>query len=86
MEDPNLVISGLSREHSQDDGRVQIKIFRLEREEEWTLEVVAEDGTSTVWDNTFVSTRVALDEAIRAVDEEGVRSFLEVGNVIPFRR
>ncbi len=52
MEDPNLVISGLSREHSQDDGRVQIKIFRLEREEEWTLEVVAEDGNSTVWENT----------------------------------
>ncbi len=86
MYDPNLVISGLSREHSQDGGRVQIEIYRLEREEEWTLEVVAEDGTSTVWENTFVSARVALDEAIRAVNEEGVRSFLEGGNVIPFRR
>jgi hypothetical protein len=52
MEGPgNLVISGFSREHSHDDGRVQIKIYRLEREEEWTLEIVAEDGTSTVWDN-----------------------------------
>ena len=86
MYDPNLVISGLSREYSQGGGRVRIEIFRLEREEEWTLEVVAEDGSSTVWDNTFVSARVALDEAIRAVDEEGVRSFLNGGNVIPFHR
>jgi hypothetical protein len=35
---------------------------------------VVEDGTSTVWDViTFASDREALDEAIRAVDEEGVR-------------
>jgi hypothetical protein len=86
MEDPNLVMSGHSREHSQEGGRVKINIFRLEREEEWTLEVVAEDGTSTVWDNTFVSARDALDEALLTVDKEGVRSFLEGGNVIPFRR
>ncbi len=86
MYDPNLVISGLSREHSQGDGRVRIEIYRLEREEEWTLEVVAEDGNSTVWENTFVSAQVALDKAIQAVNEEGVRSFLEGGNVIPFRR
>ena len=50
------------------------------------MEVVAEDGNSTVWENTFVSAQVALGEAIRAVEEEGVRSFLESGNVIPFRR
>ena len=86
MYDPNLVISGLSREYSQGESHVRIEIYRLEREEEWTLEVVAEDGNSTVWENTFVSARVALDEAIRAVDEEGVRSFLASGNVIPFRR
>ena len=86
MYDPNLVISGLSREHSQGDGRVQIEIYRLEREEHWTLEVVADDGTSTVWDDTFATDQAALDEAIRAVNEEGVRSFLEGGNVIPFRR
>lgn len=86
MYDPNLVISDLSREHSQGTGRVRIEIYRLESEEQWTLEVVADDGTSTVWDDTFVTDQVALDEAVRAVDEEGVRSFLEGGNVIPFRR
>ena len=86
MYDPNLVISGLSCEHSQGDSRVRIEIYRLEREEEWTLEVVAEDGTSTVWDDTFITDQAALDEAICTIDEEGVRSFLEGGNVIPFRR
>ena len=86
MEYPNLVTSGLSCEHSHGDGHVRIGIYRLDHEEEWTLEIVAKDGTSTVWDDTFATDQEALDEAIRSVDKEGVRSFLEGGNVIPFRR
>ena len=86
MEYPSLVISGLSCEHSHGDGHVQIEIYRLEHEEGWTLEIVAEDGTSTVWGGTFITDQAALDEATRSVNAEGVRSFLEGGNVIPFRR
>ena len=86
MDHPHLLISGLSCEHSHGDGHVQIEIYRLEHEEEWTLEIVAEDGNSTVWDDTFATDREALYEAIWSVDKEGVRSFLEGGNVIPFRR
>lgn len=84
MTEPNLVTSGLWREHSHHDGRVRIEIYRLEDDEGWTLEVVGEDGTSTVWDETFVSDQAALEEAVKAVREEGVRGFL--GNVISFRR
>ncbi len=86
MKDPNLVISGLSCEHLQGDDDIRIEIYRLEHEEDWTLEVVANDGTSTVWDDPFDSDRSALDEAIRAIHEEGIRAFHEGGNVIPFRR
>ena len=86
MEYPKLVTSGLSCEHSHGDGHVQIEIYRLDHEEGWALEIVAKDGTSTVWDDTFATDREAFDEAIRAVAEEGVRPFLEGGNVIPFHR
>ena len=85
MDEPNLVISGLSRDHSHHDGRVRIEIYRLEDEHEWTLEVVDKEGTSTVWDDTFSSDEAALEEVLRCLREEGPQAF-SGGNVIPFRR
>jgi hypothetical protein len=38
----------------------------------WSL--VAEDGTSTVWDDLF-SDEIALVEALKAIKENGIRSF-----------
>jgi Uma2 family endonuclease len=47
MADPNIVTSGLSKVVLVEGLNLQIEIYRLEHQTEWTLEVVDEDGTST---------------------------------------
>jgi TRAP-type C4-dicarboxylate transport system substrate-binding protein len=37
--------------------------------------VVDEEGTSTVWDDLFPTDREALDEALKAIREEGFIAF-----------
>jgi hypothetical protein len=84
--DPNLVTSGLSRRVTKDGVTVEVNIIRLEQEAVWSLEVVTADGASTVWDEQFASDEEAYAEFERTVSEEGIRTFLDEGNVIPFRR
>lgn len=86
MSDPNLVYSGLSKSISESGHTFRIEIFRLEHEMAWTLEVVDEKGTSTVWEEPFPSDREALDEVYRTLREQGAEVFLDGGNVVPFRR
>ena len=86
MNDPNILISGLSRKFSQDGVDFRIEIYRLEHDPNWTLEVVDEDGTSTVWDDLFQTDQEALDEALKTIQEEGPSAFRDAGNVISFPR
>jgi hypothetical protein len=84
---PNIITSGLSGVVSQDGVTVDVQIYRLEREPaKWSLEVVNDAGTSTVWDNTFPTDQLAYDEFRRTVAEEGMMTFVGGENVIPFRR
>ena len=48
--EPNIVASGLSRTVTIDEVTVEVQIYRLEHDSQWTLEVVNGEGTSTVWD------------------------------------
>ena len=84
--EPNLVHSGLSRMVTKDGVNVEVSIVRLENETSWSLEVVNSSGTSTVWDDLFPSDDDAFAEFERTVAEEGIRTFLDGGKVIPFRR
>ena len=84
--EPNLVHSSLSRMVTKDGVTVEVSIVRLENETEWSLEVVNSSGTSIVWDDLFPSDEEAYAEFERTVAEEGIRTFLEGGKVIPFRR
>lgn len=84
--DPNLVTSSLSGIVTRDGVRVEVNIVRLEDEKLWSLEVVNVDGTSIVWDERFSSDDEAHAEFERTVSEEGMKTFLDQGNVIPFRR
>ena len=43
------------------------------------------DNTSIVWDDLFASDDEAYTEFERTVAEEGIRTFLDKENVIPFR-
>ena len=60
------------------DCTVQVHIYRLAgTDDEWTLEVVDHEGTSTVWDETFASDHDAYEAFEQAVAEDGIRSFAE---------
>jgi len=72
-----LVLSELCQTMSRDGTFVEIEIYRLEDENVWTLEVVDETNASTVWDNTYPTEQAALNEALRVINEEGIRSFMK---------
>jgi hypothetical protein len=83
--EPNLVTSGLSRRVTRDGITVEICIYRLETNQEWSLEVVNSAGTSTVWDNVFSSDDAANEEFLRTLADEGMSTFLDSAKIIPFR-
>ena len=84
--EPNLVRSGLSGTVTKDGTTVEVSIVRLEDEPRWSLEVVNTSGTSIVWHDLFLSDESAYAEFQRTVAEEGIQTFLDSGNVLPFRR
>jgi hypothetical protein len=75
-DEPVLVKSPLSTRIENENTFVDIEIYRLEEQNFWTLEVVDELGGSTVWDNEFPSDKAAFEEAILAIEEEGLESFM----------
>lgn len=80
----NLVDSGLSQRTIIEGHKFKIEIYRLEHEPQWSLEVVDEDGTSTVWDDLFDTDQAALDEVLKTIKEEGLSAFRDSGNVVSF--
>ena len=56
---PELIESSLCRSIEQAGVRLTINIVRIATERGWSLEVVNEHGTSTVWDNLFPTDRDA---------------------------
>lgn len=83
-DEPNLVNSGKSQSVTIDGHRFQIEIYRLERDETWTLEVVDEEATSHVWDDQFASDKTARDAALNEIQVEGAQQFMRGNNVIRF--
>jgi hypothetical protein len=83
--DPKIVNSRLSRTVTQGGVTVEVSIIRLEHETQWSLEVVNFANTSIVWDDLFTSGDQAYAEFERTVAEEGMRTFLDQGDILPFR-
>lgn len=67
------VLSSLSRTAKVDGWQLDVEIHREGKK--WRLEVIDERGTHNVWTELFTSEQAALDEALRAIREEGVESF-----------
>ena len=82
--DPDIVTSGLSRVFVADGKRVDVRIYRLEHDRDWTLEVVNDQGTSTVWDAPFDTDTEAFAAFTLTVDSEGINAFYPRHNVIDF--
>jgi len=68
-------MSPLSRSISQDGVSVQIDIYE-DGTGKWLLEVVDEYNNSTVWDDPFETEQSALDDAIKAINDDGIFSFV----------
>jgi hypothetical protein len=76
MAKPQIIKSPLSRVIEEGGVSVDVRICRLENTG-WSLEILAEDGTSTMWDDLY-SDEIALAEALKAIKENGIRSFSQV--------
>ena len=64
-----VVYSPLCRGFEHEGSEYKIEIYEADRPSAWLLEVLHEDGASTVWDDVFDDDKAALDEAIRAIQE-----------------
>ncbi|WP_331376142.1 hypothetical protein [Sinorhizobium chiapasense] len=70
--------SEFSGEFVDDDVMVVIGIYRqADTNGDWTLEVVDQEGYSTVWEDLFDTDRDAFQEFLATVQRDGIRSFLE---------
>lgn len=83
---PNIVYSDFGGEFSLDGITIKVVIVQLEGSLEWALEVVNSKGASLVWNETFADDRDAYDVFKRQVADEGMKSFFNDSNVIPFLR
>jgi uncharacterized protein len=68
-----LIYSSLERTVTEGGKTIEIKIYRLP-ETRWTLEVIDQYNTSTVWDDEFDTDQAALDEVLHTLREEGIDS------------
>ena len=84
MTEPNLVNSRLSQIILVGINEIRIDIYKLEHETRWCLELVNDEGTSVVWDDTFPSDQAAFNEAEKAMSTEGLVLFGDSENVVQF--
>ena len=83
--DPNIIYSGLGGMVTEQGITVELSIHRQEDQPGWAMEVVNQKGTSTVWNELFVTDDAAFAEFRRTVEDEGMSEFLD-DNVVPFKR
>ena len=70
--------SPLSRSVTRDGITMQVGIYRFAGiNDAWTLEVIDSVSGQTVWDQAFANDQVAYDTFEDALDERGIRSFVE---------
>ncbi|WP_374437589.1 UPF0149 family protein [Inhella sp.] len=69
-DDYELIHSPLTQTHSAEGHTLQIEIYRS-ADSPWILEIVDEQGTSTVWDEEFETDSAALEAALAAIAAEG---------------
>lgn len=78
-EEPTIIYSSLERRIEGDGTYVEVHIYRGEDEPAWILEVVDEEGASTVYDDPFETDQAALDEVMASIQKHGIRVYLEDG-------
>jgi hypothetical protein len=67
--------SDMNRRVTQGGRSVQIDIYE-DGKGGWLLEIIDDHGNSTCWDDSFAGEQAALDEGVRAIEEEGIGAFV----------
>ena len=80
VQEPELIYSDLNTRYTEGGLSIDINIYRLP-DTDWILEVVADDGNSTVWEDPFATDEAAFAEAMEAIKEYGIPSFSEDAEV-----
>lgn len=77
-QDPEVEFSPLCQVVTRDGATVRVAIYRVpEIDARWSLEVVDENETSTVWDDPFDTDDEAFEAFEEALEAEGIRAILE---------
>lgn len=78
-ERPDKEFSELTGRATQDGVTVTVNVYRsIDTQDPWTLEIIDQNGWSTIWSETFESDEDALEAFTGAVEEGGgMRAFLE---------
>ena len=77
----DLIDSPLSQVLQEDNEQIAIQIYRLPDSNQ-TLEVVNQNGTSTVWDEAFPSDQEALSVALDGIKAAGgIQAFSEISDL-----
>lgn len=72
--EPHIIESPLSQQVTRHGVTVRIEIYG-DSHDRWILEVVDAENASHVWEEHFETDQQALDEALRALDEEPLEFF-----------
>jgi hypothetical protein len=73
---PEIESSPLCTSVTREGITVRVEIYRIAGSGEgWSLEVVDQDGGSTVWSDLFATDRDAYAEFTQTLETEGIRSF-----------
>jgi len=71
--EPEIQISTLSREFTDEGITVQVDIYRLAGSNDpWILEVIDAEDNSLMWEDPFDTEAEAWAEFLRAVEEDGI--------------
>lgn len=71
-DEPDSIESPLSQHITRNGVTVRVDIYG-DSDNRWILEIVDAENTSHVWDEHFETDQQALDEALRALDEEPLK-------------
>ena len=76
-DDSEIEYSPFCEEVTRDGLTVRVQIYRLKSADSgWSLEVIDQEGASTVWDDLFATDHEAFAEFSQTLEVEGIQSFL----------
>jgi hypothetical protein len=75
--DPDIEYSPLCEKTTRGKITIDVQIYRIAGSSEgWSLEIIDDEGSSTVFDDLFATDVAAYAEFERTIMEEGIESFL----------